>query len=512
PSAVARVRCCGRAPELCRLLDELAAPSTQRGFQMATFTWTTGTSGDWNTAANWGPATIPNSGTAEVVIDAAPVGTNGYTVTIANGASDMVQSLTLNPTNNLLGVLATPYNAAALEVDGTLTFAPGTDGTLGGPLQNLLVMNNGTIVNAGTVNAFIQGVGNDLFTGTNGIYVTNWLQALGTVTIDTKTIAEMAGTTLFDGIFEAKGPGATINLGGTLQGLAVDITAMQGPTLIPDGWTELTLNAPGSEINEWNGTAYVPIEQTLSSIQARATLDVLGGRDYTTANALAIGSGALLNLEAGTIATGGLTVDAGGLVKGTATIGGVITDNGTLSASGAGLVLSGTVNGTGNLTFDPAGGTLEVANVGSSVTVTMHGNDTLKLDNPATFLGTIAAQIGDSILLQGLTATSAVLNAGTLVVSNGTTVVDSLALAGTYTGDSFTVDSSGGAARITIGVPPATTYTWASGKDGDWNTAANWGPATIPNGGGAAVVIDAAPVGTNGYTVTIANGASDMVQ
>ncbi|HXT82545.1 MAG TPA: hypothetical protein VN702_23495, partial [Acetobacteraceae bacterium] len=91
---------------------------------MATFTWTTGTSGDWNTAANWGPATIPNSGTAEVVIDAAPVGTNGYTVTIANGASDMVQSLTLNPTNNLLGVLATPYNAAALEVDGTLTFAP----------------------------------------------------------------------------------------------------------------------------------------------------------------------------------------------------------------------------------------------------------------------------------------------------------------------------------------------------------------------------------------------------
>src|SRR6185312_7726314 len=303
-----------------------------------------------------------------------------------------------------------------------------------------------------------------------------------------------------------------INLGGTLQGLAVDITAMQGPTLIPDGWTELTLNAPGSEINEWNGTAYVPIEQTLSSIQARATLDVLGGRDYTTANALAIGSGALLNLEAGTIATGGLTVDAGGLVKGTATIGGVITDNGTLSASGAGLVLSGTVNGTGNLTFDPAGGTLEVANVGSSVTVTMHGNDTLKLDNPATFLGTIAAQIGDSILLQGLTATSAVLNSGTLVVSNGTTVVDSLALAGTYTGDSFTVDSSGGAARITIGVPPATTYTWASGKDGDWNTAANWGPATIPNGGGAAVVIDAAPVGTNGYTVTIANGASDMVQ
>ena len=95
---------------------------------MATFTWTTGTDGDWNTAGNWGPATIPNSGTAEVVIDAPSVGTSGYAVTIAAGATDMVQSLTLNATNNVGGVLATPYDAAILEVDGTLSFAPGRAG------------------------------------------------------------------------------------------------------------------------------------------------------------------------------------------------------------------------------------------------------------------------------------------------------------------------------------------------------------------------------------------------
>ncbi len=46
-------------------------------------------------------------------------------------------------------------------------------------------MNNGTIVNVGTINAFVQAAGNDLFTGTNGIYFTDYLQSLGIVTIDT---------------------------------------------------------------------------------------------------------------------------------------------------------------------------------------------------------------------------------------------------------------------------------------------------------------------------------------
>jgi hypothetical protein len=52
-------------------------------------------------------------------------------------------------------------------------------------------MDGGTIVNAGTVNAFVQTSGNVLFTGTNGIYFTNEMQALGgTITIDTTAINE----------------------------------------------------------------------------------------------------------------------------------------------------------------------------------------------------------------------------------------------------------------------------------------------------------------------------------
>ena len=189
---------------------------------MATFSWAAGKSGDWNAIANWTPNLVPNDAAADVIIDALPT-SGAYTVTIAAGASEVVNSLTMNATTNLTGSNATPYNAAQLELDGTLTFAPGSPGLLGGSLQTIIHTSFGSsasIVNVGTINGFIQVEGSLLVTGTNGFYVTNWLQALaGTVTVDTKSIAEMTGTALFDGIYEAKGPAALINLGGVRQGL-----------------------------------------------------------------------------------------------------------------------------------------------------------------------------------------------------------------------------------------------------------------------------------------------------
>ncbi len=117
-----------------------------------------------------------------------------------------------------------------LEIDGTLAFAPGSDGAIDGPLQNIIFINGGTIINPGTINAFIAASGNVLLTGTNGLYVTNWLQTTGggTVTIDTSSIAEMRGNTLFDGIFEAQS-GGTIHFGGPLQNMIVNIQTIEGP-------------------------------------------------------------------------------------------------------------------------------------------------------------------------------------------------------------------------------------------------------------------------------------------
>ena len=153
---------------------------------MASFSWMSGVSGDWNTVADWTPATVPNNPAADVTIDApAPVG-GSYTVTIAAGKSETVNSLTMNGVANLAGSNTNPYHAAELEIDGTLTFAPGSAGSLGGSPQSLVVLNGGTIINGGMLNGFIQAQRNALLTGTNALDIANYLQALGgTVTVDT---------------------------------------------------------------------------------------------------------------------------------------------------------------------------------------------------------------------------------------------------------------------------------------------------------------------------------------
>ena len=60
---------------------------------MTTFNWTSGTDGDWNTGTLWTPATVPNDIAADVTIDAADT---LYTVTIAGGESETVNSLSMN--------------------------------------------------------------------------------------------------------------------------------------------------------------------------------------------------------------------------------------------------------------------------------------------------------------------------------------------------------------------------------------------------------------------------------
>lgn len=417
-----------------------------------TYNWKSAVSGDWNTGSLWSEGAVPNGPAADVSIDAAD-STGIYGVTIAAGESDIVNTLTLNAVNNLLNVLANPYTGAQLEIDGTLAFAPGSAGTIDGPLQSFIVSDGGTIINAGTVNGFFQGFDNVLFTGTNGLYITNWLQAQGTVTIDTSSIAEMSGTTLFDGIFEAKGPPAAVNLGGPLEHLVVNIATIEGPPAIPDGWTELTFRGAGSQINEWTGKAYQSVEASLTTILNRGTVDVLEGRDYTTTQSLTV-DGGLFNLQAGTVTTAGITTMNDGItdgrVVGSGTLLGPVVNNATLVSTGTGLVLKGALSGTGGVGFGDAKSTLEVGSVGAGQTITMLGGDTLKLDAPAAFLGTIAAQVNDSIDLGGIVANGATLVGSDLLVTNAGSTVATLHMAGSYAGDTFTVSSSGGNSALTV--------------------------------------------------------------
>ena len=135
---------------------------------MATFRWNKGVSGSWDAAGNWLAGAVPNGPAADVVIDAAPASAGSYyTVTIAAGTTKTVNSLDLATSD------------IGLEVDGTQVFAPGSAGALGREFQSSpLLIDNGTIVNAGLMFTFIQTRGDVQFTGSNPIYIAWELQVL----------------------------------------------------------------------------------------------------------------------------------------------------------------------------------------------------------------------------------------------------------------------------------------------------------------------------------------------
>ena len=452
---------------------------------MASFNWKTGASGDWATAANWFENNVPDTSTADVTIDTAPLGTaQSYTVKIAAGSSELVNSLTLGG------------GGTNLEIDGTLTFAPGSAGALGFETGNSkMVINGGTVVNAGLIYASIQTTGNVLFNGANPLYVAWELQVVaGTTTLDTASLGpyDAAKHILFDGIYEALGAGQTLNLGGKGGGLTVAAETLTGPkaVLTPNYWTQLIFDDVGSQINEWNGTSYVSIETTLKLIESSAYVTVTGGRNYTTTNALAIGKDGVFEQAGGTLSTGGLTVLVGGLLLGGITLDGAkpsagrvlvqgaVVNNGEIVSEGAGLAFHDAITGTGGIAFNrvatlpgfntPVGpaapGTLEVAAVGAGQTVTMFGGDTLMLDAPAAFAGVIAGfAASDVIVLNSATAVTSVAYAagangvGTLTLSNGATTLGTLALTGNFAGQAFSVaaGAAAGSYNVSVGaIPP----------------------------------------------------------
>ena len=451
---------------------------------MAGFKWSNGVSGSWNAAGNWLAGAVPNDPTADVVIDAAPASVGGYyTVTIAAGVNETVKSLDLASSN------------IGLEVDGTLTFAPGSAGALGREFQSSpLAINGGKIVNAGLMYTFIQTTGDVQFTGSNPIYIAWELQVLdGTATVDTSSIAQYdtAKHTLFDGAFEALGGGRTINLGGKLGGFVMDIENLTGPKPTPTHsyWTQLIYDDPGSQINEWNGTSYVSVESTLKQISNAAYITVRNGRDYTTANALTIGKDGVFEQAGGTLSTGGLTLQAGGLLMGgisptdsgpstgRVTVNGAVVNNGQIVSEGPGLLFRDALSGTGQITFNrttvlpgfdtpiPAAvaGTLEVGTVGAGQTVVMAANDTLILDNLAGFAGTVAGfaasdkiTVNSAAAVTGASYAAGANGVGTLTLSSGTTVLGTLALAGSFAGEAFKV-AAGATANsydLTVGAAP----------------------------------------------------------
>ncbi len=484
---------------------------------MTTYTWKNAVAGDWTDAANWQGGSVPNSADADVFIDALPASSSqNYNVTIPTGTSITVNSLDLG--NYQTG----------LVVDGTLTYAPGSSGALGREFNpGALTVNGGTINNAGLIYSFVQTTGNVLFTGSNPIYLAFELQAIdGTAAVDTANIAQYnaSGHTLFDGIFDALGETSTVELGGSRYGFTVDVETLIGPkpTVTHSYWTQLEFDNPGSQILEWNGAAYVPIESTLKQIANSAFVTVTNGRDYTTSNTFTIGKDGVFEQAGGSLTTGGLTLLSGGLLvggysetganpsTGQVTVHGTVNNNGQIVATGPGLVFRDAVTGTGEMRFDrttawpgiggdpkPGPGTLEVGSVGAGQTVSMDGGDTLILDQPSQFAAMIQASgANNKVVIGSTTALSLSLTSGIAQVH-----VDAQS--------KLTVDAGAGADTIFAG-GVGTTVTEGAGSlyliggSGTLSARAGIGTVTVFGGTGGGALDG----GSGGHNVLVAGGGN----
>ncbi len=214
-------------------------------------------------------------------------------------------------------------------------------------------------------------------------------------------------------------------------------TLTGGVTLLDNG----TLDVSGKLGDD--GVATVTSGATLSAFgygQARVGQVELAGGVLKSGSHATLAIGATL---AGAVA-GAITVQSGAEVSGFGAFAGVsVIDDGTITASGGTLVLAGGVTGSGMVALR-SDSTLDAQGALSGVSVVFAANAKLALGTPTSVTSTLSNfGSGDSIDLQHLKADSLRLGAGTLTLMQGSTIVDRVFLAGSYSTADFALSGDG---------------------------------------------------------------------
>lgn len=343
-----------------------------------------------------------------------------------------------------------------------------------------LVVNNGVITAGVAGGAFTIASGGFLNNGS--IIVSNGdTVQIGAITLGGglrgggantyQKFNNLAGSTLTGGIYE-------VDAGSTLDAY---VNARGKQQAITTDKATIILNGAGSvfeaAINATGGV--VTLEQSLTKIAAGAVLELLGARNWTSS--LALNNSGTLDLAGGVFTQA--SVKNIGVFSGYGIVDGAFNNMGSVNVVGGDLKFDQAVSGKGavnvaaaeTLTFESAdnlwgaitlgaGSTVdfEQANSGRATyslaagsTLTFKGGATgavnfadggagasLDLGAVASFAGAINGfGVSDNLDLLNTVATKATWKNGRLTILNGTATVATIKLAGSYTGDIFSVSS-----------------------------------------------------------------------
>jgi hypothetical protein len=438
---------------------------------MANISWKNGVNGNFGTAANWNPGTVPT--TANI----AQINLNG-TYTVLLNLNRTLSGLTLGGTS---GTQTLNNNGFTLTLNGVSTV--GTNGVLN--------LTSGTINGTGalTVSGKLNWSGGTL-SGTGKKTVTGILNLSGNQSLNGTTL-ETTGTTIWTG----NGTLSTSNAAIWNNTSTGTIDLQSDADFSYNTGTKTTFNNAGT-FTKSNGTttdeSYISgFFNNTGTVQVKAgTLNLSGGG--TNTGSFSIDTGATLRITAGyNFNTGNSITGAGNfnIESGIATTVNAVStwsapvnlSNGTLTGTGA-LTISnklnwsgGTLSGTGKKTVTgilnlSGNQSLNGTTLETTGTTIWTGNGTLSTSNAAiwnnTSTGTIDLQ-SDADFSYNTGTKTTFNNAGTFTKSNGTTTDESyisgffnntgtvkvkagtlnLAGGGTNTGN-FSIDA-GGTLRIT---------------------------------------------------------------
>ena len=400
-----------------------------------------------------------NGGTLQGVTYTGTMALGGGTLNVSGG-------LTLKGSGGGAGAMMLTGGGASLAVLDSETIDNATI-TVGDASNVLDILNNaGDTLTLGAHVLLQQSTGQgEILTGSGNLTVDNGTIAVsgGTLTVTggtfteggTMTVAGGAEVLFKSGVF-SNASNATLSGGvyavgaGSTMELASSITTLSA---------DLTLSGAGSLLQSPNGSGgQTLLDTTLRTVTSGAALRLLAGRSMADSGALQ--DQGLIQLGGGTLSSSGtLAVTVTGSLVGFGTILGYLTDNGVIEANGGALVVQSSPTGTGQFLVD-SGATLEFASSAAVSTSFNGAGGILQLDRPTSYTGAINnIAVGDSIVLQGVTASSASISGSTLTVNLTSGKALTYTVSGNFASFALQVSTSGGNSTIAAVAAAPTTIT-----------------------------------------------------